>query len=280
MTGTDKYILQNLENYNKQLIYNYKDIFIKYIEMMNNYLILCIQNIEIQNEIYKKYVIQKGAEIIEHIFNFLLFYTLNPDLSYYHSEQGFIYYIEFIRQMNINGEHSSLPLNTKDALLFVLKKTIFEINKEYRDINVITPEDMTYLNSIKCLTIIYKSLLCIYINEFKMNPDKNINAYELKSLTNIMNNIICNEFVDDNEVFLFQNHLNIVEYFMNYINMNERLSLYNKLNTIELFVKKMNKQPISIQLLQTKLYNDININDLLNNYSVNNINKFMNILFN
>jgi predicted RNA-binding protein with EMAP domain len=278
MSFTDKYILQNLENYNKDLIYGHVDIFLKYVEMINNYLILCMQNIQIQNEDYKKYIIKKGVEMIEHIFHFLLYYTLNPDLTYYHCEQGFIYYIEFINQMSIGD--NNLPLSTKDAILFVFKKTIFEITKEYRDNNVICVDDKNNLKIIKELSNIYKNLLFLYIDELNINDNKNLNTYELKSLKSIIANIICNDYEYND--FLNENlneNLNIIDYLMNYIKSNETLSLYNKLNTIELFVKKINKQTITVKHLQSKLYN-INTNELLNNYSTTNVNKFINILFN
>ena len=275
MSFIDKYILQNLENYNKQMIYTHIDIFLKYVEMTSNFLILSIQNIHIQNDNYKKYIIKKGMEMIEHIFSILLYYTLNPDLTYYHCEQAFIYFIEFIGQININGDNS-LSLTTKDAILFVFKKTIFEISKEYRDSNPILDDDSYTLKIIKELTNVYKNLVFIYIDELKFHNENNLNNYELKSLKNIIINIICNDY-NINDIFL--SNLNTIEYFMNYVKSNDELSLYNKLNTIELFVKKFNKQNTTINNLQNKIYNE-QITDLLNNYSTNNLNKFMNILFN
>jgi len=273
MSFTDKYILQNLENYNKDLVYGHIDIFLKYVEMINNYLILSMQNIQIQNNDYKKYTIKKGAEMIEHVFHILLYYTLNPDLTYYHCEQGFIYYIEFINQMSIGD--NVLPSSTKDAILFFFKKTIFEITKEYRDNNPISEDDKNNLKTIKELTNIYKNLLFLYIDELNIE-EKTPNLYELKSLKSIIINLICTEY-EYNDILI--DNLNIIEYLMNHIKSNETLSLYNKLNTIELFVKKINKQSITLKSLQSNLYN-INTNDLLNNYSTVNVNKFINILFN
>ena len=275
MTFNDKYILQNLENYNKLLIHADTDIFLKYIEIMNNFLILSIQNIQLQNDNYKKYIIKKGIEMIEHIFNMLIFYTLNTELTYYHCEQAFIYFIEFIGQMNINGDNS-ISLTTKDAILFVFKKTIFEISKEYRDNNPLLDDDTNTLKTIKDLSNIYKNLLFIYIDELEFNNENGLNNYELKSLKNIIINIICIDYDFTNTL---STYLNTIEFFMNFIKTNDSLSLYNKLNTIELFVKKINKQNITISHLQHKIY-DERIAELLNNYSTNNLNKVMNLLFN
>ena len=177
--------------------------------------------------------------------------------------------------MTINGDNS-LPLSTKDAILFVLKKTIFEISKEYRDTNVVCEDDLKSLKIIKDLTNIYKNLLFIYIDNLNFNDEKSLNSYEVKSLKNIIMNIVCNEF-DSNDLFF--NNLNTIDYFMNFINSVDSLTLYNKLNIIELFIKRFNKQDITIESLQCKIYTEV-INELLNNYSTTNINKLMNYLFN
>lgn len=275
MSFIDKYILQNLENYNKNLIYTHTDIFLKYIEIINNFLILSIQNIQIQNNNYKKYTIKKGIEMIEHIFNLLLYYTLNTELTYHHCEQALLYFIEFIGQMNFNSDNS-ISLTTKDAILFVFKKTIFEISKDYRINHPISDDDSNSLKTIKELTTIYKGLLYIYIDELEFHNEKELSNYELKSLKNIIINILCIEYESKHTL---STHLDCIDYFMDFIKSNDNLSLYNKLNTIELFVKKFNKQHISINDLQHKIHNE-HIMELLNNYSTNNSNKVMNLLFN
>ena len=70
--------------------------------------------------------------IIKHIFNILLLYTNNLDLTVYHSKKSYLYYIEFISQIS-NDQHSYLQLTTKDASLFILKKTIFQIDNEIKN---------------------------------------------------------------------------------------------------------------------------------------------------
>jgi hypothetical protein len=49
----------------------------------------------------------------------------------HHCEKSFFYYIEFIRQID-EDNHTLLKLNSTDATYFVFKKTIYEINDEYR----------------------------------------------------------------------------------------------------------------------------------------------------
>ena len=48
-------------------------------------------------------------------------------------QKSFYYYIEFIGQIG-DSNHQFLQLNSKDATLFVFKKTVFEINSDHRKI--------------------------------------------------------------------------------------------------------------------------------------------------
>lgn len=277
MALIDKFILHNLENYNKQLHDNHKDIFHKYIELNNNYLMLCMESIHIQDECYKKYVIKRGGETIEHIFNFLLYYTLNPDLTYHHCEQGFIYYIEFIGQMIINGDNSGLALSSKDAVLFVLKKTIFDISKEFRENNSLSDADNKKIKLVKNLTMTYKNILFLFIDGLKFDCEKVIKDNETRSIKNIVINILYNEIVDNDNTTATETF----NYFIDFVRNKDELSIYNKLNIIEQFIKKYNKQYISIDKLKTKLQCDLVYNTLNDiNYNSTNIIKFFALLFN
>jgi hypothetical protein len=53
------------------------------------------------------------------------------DLAFYHSHKAFYFYLEFIEQIT-DEKHTFLKLNSRDASLFVYKKTIFDVNNEYR----------------------------------------------------------------------------------------------------------------------------------------------------
>ena len=65
-----------------------------------------------------------------HVFRLILLYTFNLDAAYYHANRAVDYYIEFIGQIGDNNH--SLKSNSKDASLFVYKKTIFEISTDSR----------------------------------------------------------------------------------------------------------------------------------------------------
>ena len=57
----------------------------------------------------------------------LYMYTKNLEITMHHCKKAYCYYVEFIGQIG-DDNHSFLQLNSKDATLFVYKKTIFEIN--------------------------------------------------------------------------------------------------------------------------------------------------------
>jgi hypothetical protein len=236
-----------------------------------------MESIRIQDEIYKKYVIKKGGLTIEHIFNFLLYYTLNIDLTYHHCEQGFIYYIEFISQMIINGDSTLLALSSKDAVLFVLKKTIFDISKEYRELNPLSENDNKKLNLVKNFTSTYKNILFLYIDGLKFDSEKVIKENETKSIKNIVINMLYNEIIENNNT----NPIDVINYFIDFIRNKEELSICNKLNVIEQFIKKYNKQFITMDKLQNKLQYEM-VDNVLNdaNYNYSNILKLFALLFN
>jgi hypothetical protein len=128
--------LQNVENYKKDsndamVLYNEMDIYMKYVNVINQYLLFGIETIKNKNPEYLKYILIKGLFTISHVFKMLLLFTQNLDLTYYHCQKSYSYYIEFIGQIGDDAV-TYLQLNSKDAALFVYKKTIFDINQEYK----------------------------------------------------------------------------------------------------------------------------------------------------
>jgi|694.fasta_scaffold80079_3 hypothetical protein len=140
--------LQNIENYKKDVYtnsnnnsnnnnsimaenHNEMDTYMKYVNVINQYLLFGIETIKNQNLEYLKYILIKGLFTISHVFKMLLLFTRNLDLTYHHCQKSYSYYIEFIGQIG-DDAITYLQLNSKDAALFVYKKTIFDINQEYK----------------------------------------------------------------------------------------------------------------------------------------------------
>jgi hypothetical protein len=118
--------LQNIDNYNKGIINDEIEIYIKYTHVIAQYLLFGIETIKNHNSEYVKYILNKGLFTISYVFKMLLMYTCNLELTYHHCQKSYSYYIEFIGQIGDDAV-TYLQLNSKDAALFVYKKTIFEI---------------------------------------------------------------------------------------------------------------------------------------------------------
>lgn len=167
--------LNNPETYKNYLNDNLDDILNKYINLIKDYKSLYIDNIKIVNKEYFSYLFLNGIKTINNVFLIILLYTRNLNTANFYSQKSFYLYIEFISQID-NINHSFLQLNGKDASLFVFKKTIYEIDNNYRkDYNCSNQDIFEICNIFTNLTYIFFTLIKIpdNIEEFKDIIDKN-----------------------------------------------------------------------------------------------------------
>jgi hypothetical protein len=120
------YSLNNIDNYKSTINDNSSEIINKYFLLINEYLSFIIENISFKNSVYTKFTVERGFETITHVFTLLLYFSRNLDLAYYHGQKSFYFYVEFIGQIS-EDKHSFLQLNSRDASMFVYKKTIFDM---------------------------------------------------------------------------------------------------------------------------------------------------------
>ena len=93
------YSLHNVDNFNKTLDISLNDITNKYTELVVEYLKFIYENIKVQNLTYSKFIVIRGLETITNVFNIILYYTKNIDITYFQCQKSFYYYIEFIGQI-------------------------------------------------------------------------------------------------------------------------------------------------------------------------------------
>jgi hypothetical protein len=146
-----RYSLHNLENYKPDLHSSQEDILHKYNLVIIEFLNFIIESINIKNNSYNKFVIMRGLNTITHVFCMILYYTKNLDIAYYHSQKSFYFYIEFMGQIT-DEQHSFLQLSSRDAAIFVYKKTIYEINNEYKK-NMMTSNSSIIVGKMEVLNI-------------------------------------------------------------------------------------------------------------------------------
>lgn len=123
------YSLNNLDNYNKTFCYEAEEVIDNYILLISEFLNFILEKIKIKNTNYSKFIIIRGCETITNIFNIILYCTKNLDLTIYHCQKAYYYYVEFIEQIS-NVDHVLLQLNSRDATTYVYKKTLSEINHD------------------------------------------------------------------------------------------------------------------------------------------------------
>jgi len=128
-TEYSQYLLYNVENYRSTIQNTPQEILTNFSEVIIQYMRLIAEKINIKNKQYYIFIFERGIETLIHIFSMIFYYTKNLELTFYHSQKAYYFYIEFIEQIS-DDNITFLQLSSRDALMFVYKKTIFEINNE------------------------------------------------------------------------------------------------------------------------------------------------------
>ena len=253
------YDLKLESNYLDNITFSIDNIFSKYEIIINEYIYIFFKTIHNYNtEKYKKYLFINGIKTVFSIFNFLIYYTKNINLTIYYTNKACYYYIEFISQIeNINNNF--LQLNGKDASMFVYKKTIFELNHTY--IKESNEENIIFEN-IKIFTEIYNLIIELLLKIHNNNLTEIINL--INNIKDIYNEIF--KFKDKTnyndilkkKLLLFKNFIEIILY--DYLNDNNNNN--NIILIIDLFINKLKK---NINIKYDLFYNNI-IKLKLNNY--------------
>ena len=207
------YSLHNNENFKKELEPEISDVVKKLSELFIDYFKFIIENIKLKRTNFSRFIITRGLDTIINVFNHILLYTKNLDVTYFHCQKAFYFYVEFVGQIS-EDEKMFLQLSSRDASTYVYKKTIFEINNETRKSNEdISDYTRLKLDIINSYVDLYKTLLLKLINHDFLNNEKLIsiqNIYnKLNNLTNKSKIKLLNELIekfyyqiDDDKYFL------------------------------------------------------------------------------
>ena len=168
----NEFDLQNIEDYNKIILDDEDEIYSKYTNVIIQYLLLGIEKIKNQNAEYVKYILIKGVFTISYVFKMLLTYTCNTQLTYHHCQKSYSYYIEFIGQIGDDAV-TYLQLNSKDAALFVYKKSIFEILDEVKKKYTENEMNEKKIKNVSAMMDIYNKLIETEITHLDSEELKN-----------------------------------------------------------------------------------------------------------
>ena len=237
--------LHNNENYRKELEPEIRDILKKISQLFINYFKFITGNIKLTKSNFSRFIITRGLDTIINVFNNILFYTKNLDLTYFHCQKAFYFYVEFVGQIS-EDEKMILQLTSRDATTYVYKKTIFELNNDIRKNNeYISDYTRLKLDIINSYIDLYKTLLLKLINNDFLNNEKLIS---IENIYNKLNNIsnkskikVLNEIVEkmyyliDDDKYFFDS----CEILIKKINKNQELLYLNNKFLCEEFNDKL-----------------------------------------
>jgi hypothetical protein len=233
----NNYSLNSCENYKNEIDTNITDVVKKVSELFLDYFKYIIEKIKLKNNNLSRFIVARGLDTLIHVFQTIFFYTRNIELTYFHCQKSFYFYVEFVSQIT-DDEKMFLQLSSRDATIYVYKKTIFEINNELKKNNEnISDYTRLKIEIIDDYVYIYKAYLYKLINgDFKNTEhliiiltifDK-LNEITNKSSIKLFNKITekLGHKIDNNEKF-FNIKLSITKKFLK--NPDLFLSFNNKL---------------------------------------------------
>lgn len=239
MNKQNKNIL-NINNYNSKLENN-ELIMQEYNVLLNEYLSHISKQLLIKDNIHYLFVINRGIDLLKNIFIILLHYTKNLELVIHHLRKSYLYYTEFIGQVG-EDSNSFLQLNSKDACLFVYKKTIYDINEDFKKKYELTEDEKKQFFNLKENIYLYTQIIKIFCKNYIDGDNiflKDERDIYIKTLNNFMIKIlnILKKIKKEN--------YEIIHLFIDYIECKNFL-LERKQTLIYHFIKKMIVSDINI----------------------------------
>ena len=246
IVNKDNYSLHNSENYKSELQFNLDEAIQKYSQLIIEYFKFIMENIKTNNAKFAKFIIIRGLDTITNVFLYILHFTKNIALTYFHSQKSYYFYIEFVGQI-ADDEKTFLQLTSKDATTYVYKKTIYDINNEFKKQNEeISTEFKKKIDIIRSYITLYQTYLLKIINLEKIDVNYIVN---LSTLSEKINNL-----KNKSNIILLEN---ITEKLYCKI---ENIDIFFKLNN--LLVTKFLKNQEIIKKLEKKI-NSYEFNDKL-----------------
>lgn len=207
---------------------------IKYIELINNFLLYGCEHLTIHDTTKKINYLIRGLNILHNVFNTLFFYTKNIDLVCYHCQKSYSYYTEFISQIELE-ENNNLQLTIKDTIVFIYKKTVLDIQKDYSKNIQTSKEEKRTIQSLLQITEMYNELCIQYVYYFLHGID----TMDREKMT-----MLCDNIIDVIKKILLSDDLldrmNGILYLSEYVKKsNPNLSIEDLFLIIRLYIDKI-----------------------------------------
>jgi len=209
----------------------------EYWKITKDYFRFLIENVKIkEDKTHFYFIFIRGLNTFKYIFNFLLIYTKNLKIIIYHLKKAYLYYVEFVGQIG-HDNHAYLQLNSRDATLFVYKKTIYEINNDHKKKIIMSDEDKYKYKEIYDMISNINSLIEMIIRDEEKILYENY-LLKFKLLDKIISKIKKN---------YSKINIKILIKFLDkilYIYKDENQKKFNILEIINIFVNKLIKNKI------------------------------------
>ena len=224
---TSNLTLKNSSVYKENMDISLKDIYSCLKLLIEQYIKCCLESNTIN-----KYYVDKGINIIINVFKLILLYTKNLEITKIYSINSIYYYIEYINQISNNeSEIVFINLTVNDAILYVYRKSIYEISDSYKKNFTLSTLDNEKFKTIGYLVLSYQSMYSSYINTVT-NVNKLSPSYFIK-INSFYESLFDKKKLDynnyDSLTKLNINHSNIFENNNNTINID---NIIYKMNNI------------------------------------------------
>jgi len=259
LSENSNYLLFNVSNYKTIINNSPTEILNKLVRVLVEYMRFISEKITMKNKQYYKFIFERGIETLIHIFSMIFYYTKNLELTFYHCQKAYYFYIEFIEQIS-DDNITFLQLSSRDAILFVYKKTIIDLNNEYRkNISEPSSDEKIILDLVDSYTYIYSNIAQFIINHQDFNYDN-----KTEYINSCCNYIVT--FGDSlNKHKIKKNLVECIYLFTNLL-ADKQIEIDMFFNLLNDFIKKINvKKKINEQDIKNKIYDEEIINLINNN---------------
>ena len=244
--------IYNMECYNTEIDADINEIVIKLHELLIEFIGFITENIKLKNLKIYRFIIIRGLNTVTNVFNHLLLYTKNLNLTCLYSQKAYYYYIEFISQIT-DDDNIFLQLTSRDTMVYVYKKTIYCIPKDIQmnisnSIHSEKPNEI--LNIYNLYVHLYENILIKIIHDGELNSEiitklenlfiftelSNYNMITIQYMNDVVNNL-CNKIKEVDyfiDICWF-----VIKYIQEFQYMNTQEELNQKIkkinNNIDLF---------------------------------------------
>jgi hypothetical protein len=256
------FILYNTSNYKQSIQNSVLEILNKFVRVIIEYMRFISEKLTIKNDKYNNFIFERGLGTLVHVFSIIFYYTKNLELSFYHTQKAYYFYIEFIEQIS-DDNITFLQLSSRDAMLFVYKKTIFDLNNEFKkNMKEPGPEEKKILRIVDSYIHIYKNIV-LYVMNYNMFNCENKKDYVYKSCNSV-------ETISKSLNKIKHNQIECV-YIFTMLLCSSKIEVIDLFKLLDEFINKvLNKKKIDEKIIKNKIY-ELKMIDFINNNEMNKV---------